>query len=184
MAWKMLQDYFYFISDNSFHVNGDPRRFGASLFTYSPMTLEAGFCAAAAEMEMLLQSWGGKIRIFPSIPSFWHNAYFHGLRAEGAFLVTSKLEDGKVKYIKILSESDGICNIVNPFHQAAIITNLSKLKKSKLSGPILSFHAKRNENYLLTPENAKLTKKEFKPALNDWPKKDQHWFGCKSRRKF
>lgn len=49
MAWKMLHN-FYFISENNFHINGDPRRFGASLFTYNPMTLEAGFYAAAAEM--------------------------------------------------------------------------------------------------------------------------------------
>lgn len=184
MAWKMLQDYFFFMSENSFHINGDPRRSGASLFSYSPMTLEAGFCAAAAEMEMLLQSWGGKIRVFPSTPSFWTDAYFLGLRAEGGFLVTSRLKGGKVVYVQIVSEAGGTCKIVNPFDQAARITNARKTRDGKLSGPILTFSTKKGETYLLTREGAKITQRELKPALNNWLEKEKHWFGCKVRKKF
>ena len=67
MAWQMLDAYAnWFIRPNTFHINGDPRRAGFSLFDYDPMTLEAGFGAAAAVMEMLLQSHGGRIRVFPT----------------------------------------------------------------------------------------------------------------------
>ena len=184
MAWKMLQDYFFFMSENSFHINGDPRRSGLSLFTYNPMTLEAGFCAAAAEMEMMLQSWGGKIRLFPSIPSFWHNAYFHGLRAEGGFLVSSRLWDGKVIYAKIASEAGGTCRMANPFGQDAMLTNVRGGRRQKLSGPMLIFNTKKGGNYLLTPEGVKLSQKELKPTLSTWPKGEQHVFGCKERREF
>ena len=69
MAWNMLQEYLHFISTNTFHLNGDPRHFGDSGFDYKPVTLEAGFASAAALMEMLLQSWGGRIRVFPAVPS-------------------------------------------------------------------------------------------------------------------
>lgn len=184
MAWRLLQDYFFFISENSFHINGDPRRSGASLFTYTPMTLEAGFCAAAAEMEMLLQSWGEKIRLFPSIPSFWHDAYFHGLRTEGGFVVTSKLRDGKVIYVKITSEAGRICNVVNPFGEDVMLTKLGKATKRKLSGQILTFNTKMGETYLLTSKGAKLKRRELEPTLSRWPEKEQHWFGCKAKRRF
>lgn len=184
MAWKMLQDYFFFMSENGFHINGDPRRSGLSLFTYSPMTLEAGFCAAAAEMEMLLQSWGGKIRLFPSIPSFWHNVYFNGLRAEGGFLVTSKLGEGRVIYVKIMSDAVGICKVVNPFGHNAVLTNLNGGSRQKLSGPLLTFSTKKGESYLLTPEGIKFTHRKLEPTLSMWPEAEQHWFGCKTMRKF
>ena len=70
MAWHMLQEYLHFISVNTFHLNGDPRHFGDSRSDSTPMTLEAGFASAAALMEMLLQSWGGRIRVFPAVPEF------------------------------------------------------------------------------------------------------------------
>ena len=73
---NMLQEYLRFISTNTFHLNGDPRHFGDSGFDYKPVTLEAGFASAAALMEMLLQSWGGKIRVFPAVPEFWPACLF------------------------------------------------------------------------------------------------------------
>ena len=73
-AWQMLDTYANaFITPNTFHVNGDPRVFGVSLFAYEPMTLEAGFGAAAAVMEMLVQSHNECIRLFPAIPDRWHD---------------------------------------------------------------------------------------------------------------
>ena len=71
MAGEMLRQYRAFVTANSFHINGDPRVFGLSHARYSPMTLEAGFAAAAAIMEMVLQSWGGTIRVFPTVPDWW-----------------------------------------------------------------------------------------------------------------
>ncbi|MDX9974626.1 MAG: hypothetical protein RBU21_16695 [FCB group bacterium] len=118
-AYQMLDVYANgFITPNTFHINGDPRIFGLSLFDYDPMTLEAGFGAAAAIQEMLLQSQGGVIRVFPSMPDRWHDAQFENLRAEGAFVVTAQMKDGKVRYVRIRSEAGGKCRIRNPFEKA------------------------------------------------------------------
>lgn len=133
---------------------------------------------------MLLQSWGGKIPLYPSIPSFWHNAYFHGLKAEGGFLVTSKLRDGKVIYVKIASEVGGPCRVANPFGQDATLTNIGSGNRKKFSGPMFILKTKKGGSYLLTPEGVKLAQKELKPALSTWPKGEQHLFGCKDRMKF
>ena len=36
---------------------------------------------------MLIQSWGGKIRIFPAVPDAWKDVAYSGLRTEGAFIL-------------------------------------------------------------------------------------------------
>jgi hypothetical protein len=63
--------------------------------------------------EMLIQSWEGKIRLFPNWPAAF-DATFRDLRTRGAFLVSSSLKDGEVQYIKVTSEHGGECKIMNP----------------------------------------------------------------------
>lgn len=72
--------------------------------------------AVASEFitELMLQSHGGDIRLFPAIPLQGDYA-FHSLRARGAFLVSSEMRDGKVPYALIQSLAGNTCNIVQPF---------------------------------------------------------------------
>jgi alpha-L-fucosidase 2 len=100
---------------NSFHANGDQSGRGYSKFTYRPFTLEGNFAAAAGLQEMLLQSHRGRIEIFPAVPLAWHRAAFTQLRAQGAFLVSASLEDGRVARAEIVSERGGPCRLLSPF---------------------------------------------------------------------
>ena len=104
-----------FCLPNSFHVNGDQSGTGKSKFTYRPFTLEGNFAFAAGLQEMLLQSHTGVIHIFPAIPGSWENAEFHDLRAQGAFLVTAKMQEGKVDRVQIMAEKGGMLRLLNPF---------------------------------------------------------------------
>lgn len=64
--------------------------------------------------EMLLQSYEHIVRIFP----VWNkerNASFDNLRAYGAFLVSGSLKDGKVEYVRLLSEQGRVCKMENPW---------------------------------------------------------------------
>jgi alpha-L-fucosidase 2 len=116
MAHQYLQTYLdVFIAPNSLHVNGDYRRKGFSVHTYQAMTLEAGFAYAAAILEMLLQSHHGLIRLFPTCPSHWGDVQFVNLRAEGAFLVSARRQDHRVRFVEIVSEAGGPCRVRNPF---------------------------------------------------------------------
>lgn len=115
-AQKMLKIFSSaFTLRNSFHCNGDQSGRGYSRFTYKPMTLEGNFAAAAAVQEMLLQSYGGQIRIFPAVPASWDNVSFEKLRAEGAFLVSAERRAGKTKAVYIYAEKTNICRLVSPF---------------------------------------------------------------------
>ncbi len=51
--------------------------------------IETPLSGASATMDLLLQSWCGKIRVFPAMPLAWKNASFHQLRAMDGFLVSA-----------------------------------------------------------------------------------------------
>lgn len=104
-----------FCSPNSFHVNGDQSGAGYSKFTYRPFTLEGNMAAAAGLQEMLLQSYGGVIRIFPAIPRSWENVGFYQLRAEGAVLVSARKSAGQLEQVQLKAETGGVIVLENPF---------------------------------------------------------------------
>ncbi|WP_372846787.1 hypothetical protein, partial [Pontiella sp.] len=69
--------------------------------------METPLHAATAMQEMLLQSWGGRLRIFPAVPAEWPDAQFHKLRGEGAYLVSARRERGKTQWVVIQAEAGG-----------------------------------------------------------------------------
>jgi len=115
-----------FTLPNSFHVNGDQSKSGKSKFLYRPFTLEGNFAFASGLQEMLIQSHTGIIKIFPAIPTSWEEASFKNLRTEGAFLVSANLVNGKVAWIEIRAEKDGICRLTDPENSGKIIENQMK----------------------------------------------------------
>ncbi len=104
-----------FCLPNSFHANGDQTGRGFSKLTYRPFTLEGNFAFAAGLQEMLLQSHDGIVRVFPAVPIAWKEAFFHSLRAQGAFLVSAEMKDGLVSWIRVVAEKGGRLRIRNPF---------------------------------------------------------------------
>jgi hypothetical protein len=73
------------------------------------MYLEAGpvietpLSAAQAVHEMLLQSWGDVLRVFPALPAAWKDVSFQNLRAEGAFLVSANRRSGRTTFVRVQS---------------------------------------------------------------------------------
>ena len=126
-AAKALKDFATcFTLPNSFHVNGDQSKSGKSKFLYRPFTLEGNFAFASGLQEMLIQSHTGIIHVFPAIPSSWEKASFTNLRAEGAFLVSATLKNGKVSRIEIHAEKDGLLRLADPENKGKIIESQMK----------------------------------------------------------
>jgi hypothetical protein len=65
--------------------------------------IETPLSAVESINYMLLQSWGGIIRVFPALPTEWGDVRFENLRAEGAFLVSAAREEGRTAWIRISS---------------------------------------------------------------------------------
>lgn len=118
-----------FCSPNSFHLNGDQSGTGKSSFTYRPFTLEGNFAFAQGIHEMLLQSHNGLIKIFAAVPAAWKEVSFRDLRAEGAFLISAEMKEGKFESASILPGKGGKAVILNPFGDSNV--NVSGKYKSK-----------------------------------------------------
>ena len=104
-----------FVSRNGFNLNGDYKRLGYSDFDYRPFTLEANFAAAQAVHEMLLQSWGGTVRVFPAVSKRWADVSFDNLHAEGGFRVSASRKAGKTRSVRIQADAGGLLRLRDPF---------------------------------------------------------------------
>lgn len=83
---------------------------------------------------MLLQSWGGVIRIFPALPSAWQEAGFTDMLAEGGFQVTAHYDHGRIT-ASIRSLRGGECRLLSPFGQSLTVRDKKgrKIKTTPLT---------------------------------------------------
>jgi hypothetical protein len=98
--------------------------------------------------ECLLQSYDGTIRLFANWP-MEKDAEFHNLRAAGAFLVTAKLEKGKVKSIEIYSEAGSALKILLPWKEGATITNNEG--KKRITSAMFESDTQKGETIFIKP---------------------------------
>lgn len=93
-----------------------------TLYAESGPCIETPLSAASSLQEMLLQSWGGTIRVFPAIPKAWNNVSFYDLRTEGAFLVSAVRSGGKTTWVRIESLAGEPCHIRIPDWKDAVVS--------------------------------------------------------------
>lgn len=112
-AQYMLNEFFkHFCTKNGFHSNGDFAGKSKYGMKYRYFTLEGNFLATDAINNMLLYSEEDGIRLFPAIPKEWKNVAFENLRGYGGVLISARLVDGKLDYLKIKSENSKKINIL------------------------------------------------------------------------
>jgi alpha-L-fucosidase 2 len=87
------------------YLNDLVRRFVKpnTMYLESGPVIETPLSAAQAVHEMLLQSWGDTIRIFPAVPGAWKDVAFHDFRAEGAFMVSAVRAGGQTRLVRLKS---------------------------------------------------------------------------------
>jgi alpha-L-fucosidase 2 len=115
--------------------------------------IETPLSTANAISEMLLQSWGGKIRVFPAIPEKWQEASFDKLRTQGAFLVSAVRKNGQTQWVKIKSLTGEPCILKIPGWTNAIQKNKGrKISITALQNNEFTLDLKAGEEVLLLPE--------------------------------
>ncbi|PWK87872.1 hypothetical protein C8D88_10368 [Lentzea atacamensis] len=93
------------------------REFVARFAQPNTMYFEAGpvietpLSAAKSLQDMLIQSWGGLIRIFPAVPPVWRDVTIHDTRTEGAFLISAVRREGRTRFVRVHSEAGQPCRI-------------------------------------------------------------------------
>lgn len=103
------------------------------LYKEAGPVMETPLSAAQSIHDMMMQSWGDKIRVFPAAPSAWGDIAFHNMRAEGAFLVSARRKGGKTDWIRIQSLAGEPCVVANPFGEAVQV-QVSGSGRFKLKG--------------------------------------------------
>ena len=111
-------------SRNGFHLNGVITGSKVSNYRGRAFTLEGNFAGAQAVHEILLQSWGDRLRLFPALPSTWREASFRDLRAEGGFVVSAEVRDGRVRRASIRATVDQELRLADPFSGRVFDHNL------------------------------------------------------------
>ncbi|TWU55868.1 glycosyl hydrolase family 95 catalytic domain-containing protein [Rubripirellula reticaptiva] len=80
--------------------------------------IESPLSFATCIHDMLLQSWGGVLRVFPASPKLWDDVAFKDLRGQGAFLVSAKKQAGATQFVTVKSLIGSPCvvrtDIPNP----------------------------------------------------------------------
>jgi len=110
--------------------------------------------------ESLLQSYNGKIRVFPAIPGDRGFTGRFTLLARGGFLVTSECQNANVEYVAIKSLYGNVVTLENPWGSVAVrirraLDNVTILAASTHE---LVFHTSPNTLYLVERRDAPLSK--------------------------
>lgn len=113
--------------------------------------IETPLSGAQSIHDMLIQSWGGKIRIFPAVPDKWNDVVFHNFRTEGAFLTSACRKNGKTTFIRIKSLAGEPCIFISDLIAPAF-KGSRKFKLINLAKGMYSIDLKKNEEIVLFPE--------------------------------
>jgi len=102
------------------------------------MQLDAGFGALSAVFEMLVQNREDGIYVLPNLHYQWKELSFENIRTEGAFQISAKVTEGKVKEIKIKSLAGGTLKLVHGLGDKFLLNGKpalgSKLEKECVAG--------------------------------------------------
>ncbi len=106
--------------------------------------IPAGVCA------MFLQSYQSNIHIFPDWPGN-QNASFGDLLACGNFLVSSRLQLGRIQYVRIISNSGGPLRLANPWPGHRVHVSVSGGRIETLHQSVLKLSTTPGESITFTP---------------------------------
>jgi len=111
-------------------------------------TFESPISAQRAILDMLIQSWGDKIRVFPACPDTWKDAAFYDLRAEGAFLVSAKRSGGKTLFIAIKSLAGEPCRVKTDLAEPIVAEGIPQSAIKRVN-ELLEIDLKKGEQVVL-----------------------------------
>lgn len=120
-----------------------------TMYRESGPVIETPLSAAQSMHDMMLQSWGGKLRIFPAVPDKWQNITYHNWRGEGAFLISAQRKNGKTTYIRIKSEAGEPCVVVTDLTNPVFIKGGKMIEPEKVGEHTWTLPLKKGEEMFI-----------------------------------
>ena len=137
--------------------------------------IETPLSGAQCIHDMLLQSWGGKIRIFPAVPDAWQDVAYSGLRTEGAFKVSASRKQGKTEFVHIKSLAGEPCIVMTDISNPVFTGKRDFIIKSVNNGTYL-IDLKKGEEIIMYPKG---TSPDF--SISPISHMSQNYFGKKAK---
>lgn len=143
--------------------------------------IESPLSYATSIHDMLLQSWEGKIRVFPASPKRWKDVAFNNLRTQGAFLVSAKKIKGKTEFVVIKSLKGNECIVQTDIENPRFYINGKPISSKKSKDGFYNIDLKKDESVIIT---SKLLK-ETDLTIQELPKTeaDENLFGYSKKTK-
>ncbi len=82
-----------------------------TMYKESGPVIETPLSGAQTLHDMLCQSWGEVIRVFPALPGTWADATLHNFRTQGAFLLSAVRKGAVTQWIRVRSEAGAPCRV-------------------------------------------------------------------------
>ena len=128
-----------FVMPNTMYIEGSP-------------VIECSLMAARSLEDMLIQSWGDCIRIFPAVPEEWKELAFKDLRTEGAFLVSASRKAGQTQWVHLKSLAGEPCKIRPSIHgEISIVINRKTVQKIVNKDEIIEIELNKGEEAFIFP---------------------------------
>ena len=99
-------------------------------YTEGDPVIECSVVLDRSMQDMLLQSWGGVVRVFPAVPGAWADVSFEGLRAEGGYRVSASRKAGRTVAVAIRAERDGRLRLRDAFRGAPVTWSRGDMTKA------------------------------------------------------
>lgn len=143
--------------------------------------IESPLSFATSVHDMLLQSWGGKIRVFPATPKKWEDVTFNNLRTQGAFLISAKKIKGTTEFVSVKSLKGKKCLIKTDIDSPKIYINSKKIDITINENGFYQLPLKENEIAFITNK----TLNETDLSINELPvdEKNKNLFGYSKKTK-
>ena len=115
---------------------------------HPPFQIDGNFGATSGMTEMVIQSHEGYVSLLPALPSAWTNLSFKGLKARGNFTFDCDYVDGKIKLLKIKSESGGMLKLrYEGFDKACVKCGEEQVEITQ-DGFYVTFQTQKGKEYI------------------------------------
>lgn len=144
--------------------------------------IESPLSFATSLHDMMLQSWGGKIRVFPASPKKWEDVAFHDLRTQGAFLVSAKKVKGITEFVAVKSLKGNECKVQVDFENPKFYINGKLISLKKGEDGFYLVDLKIDESVIITSKKISKVNFVIKELSKSQDEINLFGFGTKTER--
>ncbi|WP_369250025.1 glycoside hydrolase family 95-like protein [Streptomyces sp. R41] len=123
-----------------------------TMYKESGPVIETPLSAAQSLHDMVCQSWGGVVRVFPALPAAWSDLTVHNFRTQGAFLLSAVREGGATRWVRLVSEAGAPCVVRHGIGGPVDVRDAHgrALRYSDAGGGAIQISLRKGESALIT----------------------------------